>query len=191
MSTKRLILWVLFLIAIDQWIKIVIVNLFLDTQFSIIPNIFYFYPIQNIYGGWFQSMAGHVMPIYINIPIRLFALLFVLVMHRYVAFYTYNWNKHRGLFDIVLMFALAGFVCSFIDLIFWGGTWDYILLFDWFVFDLKDMYLNIGFSVPFVLYIIAYCIFYYYRLPKEERKIETKKTAFIPWIRAGLPMKPK
>lgn len=49
----------------------------------------------------------------------------------------------------------AGAICSFIDSLFWGGSIDYIRLFTWFTFDLKDCYI----SAVLVLIVISAVIY--------------------------------
>ena len=44
---------------------------------------------------------------------------------------------------------MAGVLASFIDVL-WGGTWDYVNLFQLVVFDLKDIYTFIGIIIIFV-----------------------------------------
>jgi len=46
------------------------------------------------------------------------------------------------LLNISISFVIAGIICSFIDVVFWGGSLDFIGLFDWFIFDMKDVWLN-------------------------------------------------
>ena len=48
------------------------------------------------------------------------------------------------LLNISISFVIAGIICSFIDVVFWGGSLDFIGLFDWFIFDMKDVWLNAG-----------------------------------------------
>ncbi len=40
-------------------------------------------------------------------------------------------------------FIFSGAMCSLIDKIFWNGSLDYILVNGFFMFDLKDVYINI------------------------------------------------
>ena len=44
---------------------------------------------------------------------------------------------------VLLILGLSTGFRKLIDDIFWGGSLDYIQLFDWFIFDLKDVYFTI------------------------------------------------
>jgi len=58
-----------------------------------------------------------------------------------------------------------------IDDIFWGGSLDYIQLFDWFIFDLKDVYLT-TIAIPVGGFFIITHEVRLQQLPKERRKVE-------------------
>lgn len=80
----------------------------------------------------------------------------------------YSSKRHRGLLYYSSIFIISGAICSCIDVIFWGGSIDYIELFHWFIFDLKDFYITIS-SVLMVLYVMFF-IRDYIKLNKKERK---------------------
>ncbi len=50
---------------------------------------------------------------------------------------------------------MSGGLCSLIDKVFWDGSLDYILLRGFFVFDLKDCYINI-FTITAITIIFKY-----------------------------------
>lgn len=62
--------------------------------------------------------------------------------------------KREGIIPkVIYVLLLSGAFCSLIDKIFFGGSLDYILLFDWFIFDLKDCYIS-GAEVLFAFALI-------------------------------------
>ena len=84
-----------------------------------------------------------------------------------------------------LIFFVAGISCSFVDVLFWGGSLDFIRLFDWFTFDLKDTYLDIGLAF-LILFTVEYYIKSYHRMNKAERR----QTGVWIWIKKGMPSVP-
>ncbi|WP_434290219.1 signal peptidase II [Clostridium botulinum] len=51
--------------------------------------------------------------------------------------------KRKVPIHIMYAFIFSGAMCSLIDKIFWNGSLDYILVNGFFMFDLKDVYINI------------------------------------------------
>ena len=61
----------------------------------------------------------------------------------YITAYNYYRSKVDDaniLFTVLFITGLAGSICSLVDKIFWGGSLDYIQLYNLFIFDLKDCY---------------------------------------------------
>ena len=174
------------LILTDQAIKIPISRLLTEHHecITLIKGVLFFCPKQNTHGGWIPSMLDFIVPAYITIPITVFAVLLMIAAYRFMSYCTFNWDKYKNLPAIFLIMMLSGGFCSFIDDIFWGGSIDYIRLFDWFIFDLKDVYLTSA-EVIVIIYLIVFII-YYYRLSKEERKEYDKKINMIKWLKSGM-----
>ena len=195
---RNFIVLVLLLIFIDQAIKIPVSKLLpepdaclcltLRVNVTLIEGIFYFKPMQNIHGGWIPNMLDYMMPIYIGVPITVLGIIIFIATYRFMMYWAFDWDKYKNLPVVFLTAALSGGICSLIDTVFWGGSVDYILLFDWFIFDLKDVYLSFS-GATLVLYVIIFCI-KYYRLSKEERREFDKNFKFFGWLKSGLPLKP-
>ena len=154
MKTKTIIGWVLFLIIIDQIIKIIINTYFLETEFNIISTILEFKPTFNGHHSWVNSMLYNKFQINIGLlpHIILFILIEIIIFVIYF-FYKKNINGSTKLLDLALIFQLAGAACAFIGNLIWEkGTLDYIYLKPLFVFDLKDVYINCS----IVLFIIFF-----------------------------------
>jgi len=70
----------------------------------------------------------------------------------YFSYFRNNILHNKKLIDISLIFMMAAILCAFIGNIIWKkGTLDYIYLNPFFVFDLKDVYIDFGVLI-FLLY---------------------------------------
>ena len=186
----RFVLIALTLILIDQIIKIIIASNFMEPHVHIdwIEGILAFCPTQNIHLSWIPSVLDYMMPVYMAVTLIIISILLAIALYRLITYCSFNWSRHRYLPGLILLFTLSGASCAFIDVVFWGGSIDYIQLFNWFIFDLKDVYSSLG-SVFVLLYLIAYYK-QYYALSKEDRKEYNRKTKLLLWLKAGLPLKP-
>lgn len=113
------------------------------------------------------------------IGIQTFSLATIIFSYRYLL---YLWNQGKKFLNGMLLFFTAGLLCSFIDVVFWGGSLDFLRLSDWFTFDLKDIYLNIA-SGFLLLYAGNYFLKKYRKMDKDERR----QTGFWLWIKKGMP----
>ena len=183
------IIWIAFLVAIDQAIKLFIAHFLMESQFTIIPYVLTFQTYHNINRGWIPNMLNFMMPLYLAVVVSVVAILIVLIYYRYLKFITFNWGKYNKLPSIFLIFLLAGGFCKLIDDIFWGGSLDYIMLFDWFIFDLKDVYIT-TIAMPVLAFFITAYEAHLRKMPKEKRQKEKRKQSFWYWVKLGFPMKP-
>jgi signal peptidase II len=138
-QNKRTCLSVLLLVSIEQVIKIVINNNFLDKESSILPPLLYFEPMFNRDYSWLNSMLQLGISKWIHISVVALMSILIYLFYKYL-------NKQFGtnkLIDIMYAFIFSGAICSLIDKIFWNGSLDYILVNGFFTFDLKDVYINI------------------------------------------------
>lgn len=169
----------LVLILIDQIAKILITRYSIGVEFILLPNILLFRPVQNTNLTWLASLFDYKMSVFSMVIIQICAFLFTIVIYRY---FSSLWMERKGLLKIMLVCYIAGISCSFIDVVFWGGSWDFIRLFDWFTFDFKDVYFNVGF-IPVLFYGILYHFKVYVKMSKKERE----ETGFLKWIQRGMP----
>lgn len=154
-AVKQVILAALCLIAVEQGIKLVIARWYMEANIEIWAGVLRFRPIQNVNQTWFGSMG---VPFMDSTPVVV--VLNALVLWLGIRLYGYWLTvlKRRGrLVQTVAVFFFAGAVCSFIDSLFWGGSIDYIRLFTWFTFDLKDCYISA------VQVLIVFSVVRYYR----------------------------
>lgn len=182
-------IWIVSLVAVDQAIKLFIAHFLMESHFTIIPHVFTFKTMQNIHLGYIPSLFDFMTPLYMAVMISVIAILIMILYYRYWVFCTFNWGKYSRIPTIFLTLVMAGGFCKLIDDIFWGGSLDYIQLFDWFIFDLKDVYLTTIAFPLWAFYITAYKIDLY-KLPKEKRKEQKMKQRFWYWVKLGFPIKP-
>jgi len=148
MKTKIVLLWAIALCAIDQTIKIVIDRHFLDVRFDIISPLLYFSPTFNHDYTWINNLFSLGIGFWVHIVFFCFAVVPILVVG-YDVFKTISNNAK--IINIAFIFAFAAALSALIGTIFWGGCLDYIYLKPLFVFDLKDLYMNI-----FVILLLLY-----------------------------------
>ncbi len=113
---------------------------------------------------------------------QILVLTIIILLYRYFSFL---WIQGKRFLYGMLLFYISGLTCSFIDVVFWGGSLDFLRLFDWFTFDLKDVYLDIG-TAFLLFYFISYDIKVYYKMSKTKRK----QTSILFWIKKGMPSVP-
>ena len=181
MINKRTICLSVILIAIDEGVKLVVFWLCMGTSFVLIPNVLLFRPVQNKHLIYLFSLLEIKPPLAVMILGVIIAFVIVIMMYRYCLFI---YRKQNSILTLSLSFGLAGIIGSFIDIACWGGSIDFIRLFNWFTFDLKDVYL----STMALLIILSVLLNMpeYYKLSKEDRK----KLGLILWIKNGFPTNP-
>lgn len=162
------------LIVLDQIIKVLIWQFAMEERISIIPNVLRFEPYQNTNLNWLASMADIVMPVFLMVVIQLCAASAITLFYRFQSYKSSGTGKWLS---VAFCFLLAGIGCSFIDVVCWGGSLDYIGLFNWFIFDLKDVFLNVGW--------ISIVIWY---LSGEYRIKNKDNISFKSWVVKGCKM---
>ena len=191
---RRFIILTLVLIFVDQIIKIVIAKFFMEphVHVDLINGVLSFCPFKNTkfsivlvrFAALFNIDMVHISPTPVfQITFSILAFVLILFLSLY---YIYVSKKYRGSVYYFFNFMIAAVVCSCIDTVFWGGSIDYIGLFDWFIFDFKDAYSNIG-----IAFMVLWCILYfrdYMKLSKEQRKKEQQETKISDWIKKGFPL---
>lgn len=176
---KKSFVFIFGLVAIDQIIKLIIISNFFDADVVMIPGILFFRPIQNTNLSWIASLLDFKAPVLLMISTQIFATILFCLSYRY---FSYLWIQGRKFLNGMSVFLISGIVCSLIDVVFWGGSIDFVRLFDWFTFDLKDIYLDIGIAF-LLLFIVNYYIKVYHKMDEEERK----QTDIWIWIKKGMP----
>ena len=163
MKTKAVLLWAIALFILDQVIKVVINQYFLDVRFDIIPPLFYFKPTFNHNYSYVNSLFKLGMGFWTHIII--FSFVVIITVFVYDLMKTISGNNK--LLNVAFIFGFAGLLSGYIGTIVWNGCLDYIYLKPLFVFDLKDLYID-TFLVLFFLY-----------LHKNRKYLSTFKTKDI------------
>lgn len=144
---KPFIIPVLLLVLIDQIVKIVISEGFRKCEFDIISKVLRFNPVLNTHlsyaGNFFELLSNPYVAILLNILV-LFLFLSGYMLYRAKRVHTSFAVK------TIMIFGMAGCLCSLIDKMFWGASLDFLQIPTLFVFDLKDCYLTVA-EVIFVV----------------------------------------
>lgn len=138
-ENKKTWIAVFILIALDQVIKIVINNNFLDRKSPILPGILSFEPMFNRHYSWLNSMLELGVSKWIHIS---FVTIIVILMYLFYKYLNEQFETNK-IINIMYTFIFSGSMCSLIDKVFWNGSLDYIYVNGFFIFDLKDVYINI------------------------------------------------
>ena len=139
MKTSKIIALIVLLVLLDQIIKIVIYNYYLDCNFSIIPSLLEFKPVFNNKGTYFAILLkinGYVF----NAIQAFFQFLLSCLMVVLYIFMKKAGNSTK-VFEWFLIFGQSSLICYFVSILFWEkGVLDFIFLKPYFIFDLKDIY---------------------------------------------------
>ncbi len=142
-------LTVFILVSLDQILKIVVKNYFMDSEFDIIKNILSIQPSFIRAHSWLNSLFD----LKIGMTVYVICIIIVLV----VSFFIYGFLKKKKAdnlpIELMFLFFYSGTICSLIDKIFWRGSLDYIFLKGFFIFDLKDVYLSL-FEISLIVGVI-------------------------------------
>lgn len=153
MKTKTILTWIIILVIIDQAIKISIHNFYGETHFDIIPSLLEFRPTFNVMHSWVNTLLNENLGINVGLlPHVILYLLMGVLVPVYFSYFRNHFPYHKKLIDSATIFLMAAIICALIGNIIWkGGTLDYIYLKPLFVFDLKDLYIDFG-IILFLIY---------------------------------------
>lgn len=144
---KLFIIPILFFILIDQTVKITISRGFMQYEFDILPGILRFNPVLNTRLSYFGNFIELLSDSFVTILLNVFALGILIS-----GYLLYKRKIENTSFPVkmILIFGLAGCLCSLIDKLFWGGSLDFLQIPNFFIFDLKDCYITIA-EILFVI----------------------------------------
>ena len=129
------------LVTLDQLVKAVIAQYAVGQRIALIPDVLSFEPFQNTNLNWLANMAAVVMPVFVMVLLQLIVAALLVLFYRYQKYQSVKPNRWLNLGFCT---ALAGVCCSFLDVVFWHGSLDYVGFLNWFIFDMKDIFLNVG-----------------------------------------------
>lgn len=131
---KNMKIYVLIFVFLDQIIKIFL-QYFINIKKCSINNN-YIFPQQNHYASFLGSILDR--------KLNIFSLLILNIILIYVVYYMYmaHVKKYGKSFwsDMFFIFMCSGLICSFIDKVFFGGSLDYINIYNIILVDMKDIY---------------------------------------------------
>lgn len=140
-SSVKPLLSVIILILLDQIIKIVIYNFYLDSRFQIIPGLLDFHPKFNQYYSYMNERLNNYDIINLSL---IYHIIFIIIME-FIIIFLYRNAKKRNIITqymkIGFIFFQAGYICALIGYFWKEGCLDYIYLKPLFIFDLKDIYI--------------------------------------------------
>lgn len=136
-SLVKIVVCIAILSLADQVIKLYIVNN-LDISIVIIKDWLAIKVVQNTYGSFIASLFDKKLSGLFVLP----AILALYTLYRMLYFYQRNGNLF--LYSVSLILMCASFISVFLDKTVYGGTYDYIFLYEMAYFDLKDCYLTVA-----------------------------------------------
>ncbi len=148
-KNKKVWIGVSFLVLIEQTIKLIINNKYLNITAPILPPFLYFQPMFNRDYSWVNSLLQLGVSKWIHIIVVSLMIIIIYLFYKYLHFKMLI-NK---MINVIFIFVLSGATCSLIDKIFWDGSLDYIMLRGFFTFDLKDLYVNVSVALLVFLFI--------------------------------------
>lgn len=139
MKLRYVLLWVLVMTLLDQGVKGIIYMHYMDLRFSIIPSLLEFYPKFNYNHSYLNDLFKLGMTKWIHMVIFFSILLFTIFLYAAMR----NVSHKNKLIDWAFIMGFSGIICAIISNLFWEGVLDFIYLVPLFVFDLKDVYINL------------------------------------------------
>jgi signal peptidase II len=128
---------------VDQLIKFYIARN-QSISIPIVGNLLSIKVAHNTYGSFIWSLANNQMPIIIYF----FLMPVVFILIRYCDFYQKDCPAFVSAGATLIVSAL---ICSFVDRVFYNGSYDYLLLYSVLYIDLKDCY----FIISFFLFLLS------------------------------------
>lgn len=162
----RLILIVVPLVILDQGSKLYFKQ-FMGKEYELIEGVLSIKPVlhTNLYYASLLNMNLSRTTILI---IGIAAMYFTIAVYRYLR----NSINDSKLLIFSFGFGFAGVISSFFDTLIRGGALDFINLENFFIFDVKDIYLKL-----YVIILISFCLINWKALNN------TNKTDFIQYLR--------
>lgn len=123
------------LVALDQFIKLIIYHFAMEKKRNLIGDFIDFSPVFNKNISWLSAKTGLNIGLIPHIVFTI-AVIIVFILLGIKYYDTYADKKYMILAYFI---TLAGIICSAIDRILWGTSLDYIGIKGFCVFDLKDL----------------------------------------------------
>lgn len=144
---KLFVLLVLLLVSLDILSKVVVKTLFMDLTFSMFNGILTFRPFLNT-----NSMSlfnGLMFDLNISLKNLIVMNLVLLILMIPIYLYLKSINFKNIFLYLILLFLVAGGIASTIDRVIWGGSLDFILIYNY-IIDFKDIYLFLSIFISII-----------------------------------------
>lgn len=155
MKIRTVALLALFLIVLDQAVKLLINAYYFDVTFSIIPSLLEFRPTFNDKHSYVNVLLNQHLGIHVGLIPHI--ILFVAIQFVMIVLFGYFRDnlKNSPILGVAFAFQMAAMVCAFLGNLVWKqGTLDFIYLVPLFIFDLKDLYSDC-FVLLFLIYVYS------------------------------------
>ena len=158
MKIRNIILLIALLVIIDQAVKLIIFNSFMDVNCEIIPKVLAFKPVFNSKYSWVNDSIHNEtgMDAGLIFHIILFALVwsFIYIIYRFLK----KLNPENKIADMSIVFFTAAVICAYSGILIWEkGILDFLhfKFLGYIICDLKDIYINC-FAILFCISTIKY-----------------------------------
>ncbi len=166
---KSLRMPIFLLILLDQMIKLILYFFIYLKDYPLIGSFLRIFPIINTNLSW----PGNYLSLFQNFYFLLILNVLILFLAKYLyLFYKRKVNEESPVIKSVYIIFQAGAIASLLDKLFWGGSLDYVMVNEAFIFDLKDCYLTIS------VFIIVIVMFKNYRYLKKIKRMEFLRFVF-------------
>lgn len=128
-------------VILDQLMKLIIKGFYMGMDTNLIGSFIRFRPVYNTDLSFGGNYIGFLSNMWILILLNILILWIIFTGY---AFYKTMHKRTSIIVYMIMIFGIAGCICSLLDKILWGGSLDFLQIPDVFTFDLKDCYLTIG-----------------------------------------------
>lgn len=129
------------LVLLDQMFKLIMFCFFYLEDYPLIGSFLQIFPIINTHLSW----PGNYISLFQNFYfLTIFNVLILFFVKYLYLFYQTKVNNESSVIRNLYIIFQAGAIASLLDKLLWGGSLDYVMINETFVFDLKDCYLVIS-----------------------------------------------
>ena len=111
----------------------------MDERFVIIPSLIEFYPKFNYDFSYINQKLGAGMGLWLHTFLIVLATLAITLWYKFMQYI----SQKAKVVDVSFIFFISAIACVLSGYFIWNGILDFIYLVPLFIFDLKDIYVNI------------------------------------------------
>ncbi len=153
MKIRNVVFLTLFLIVLDQAVKLIIIAYYFDVTFPIIPSLLDFRPKFNDKHSYVNVLLNQYLGVHVGLLPHI--ILFIAIQFVMILLFGYFRKniKNNRILGVAFAFQMSAMACAMLGNLVWKqGTLDFIYLIPFFIFDLKDLYSNC-FILLFFIYV--------------------------------------